>query len=635
MDNVFGAKTTLLLFLSMLLTLACFGSQPGAIAFDSPLWTMINAKTVDHLGQKALMGTAFLNDADFGDGVIEFDLAVNGARSYPGLLFRTRADGSWERFYIRPHRSGCLSFPLYTDVIQYVAAFNRVDSWQFYNGEGLTAGAVIPRDRWFHVKVEISGDRARIFLDQAEKPALQVDHLKHGPRRGGLGLLGPLDGSAYFANFSYRAANDLAFDPPPLSFPVPGVLTVWELSSPFKALQIDMEKTPDQQGLADLAWQAVGAEADGLVDVSRFHPRSGEPDLVFARTTLVSEEDRTFKLNLGYSDYVSVFLNGRLLYNAASPYQGRDPSFLGIVGLFDTLYLPLQKGDNVLLLAVAEVSGGWGFKAQDGNALAAAPGVKRAWQTPREFLTPESAAYDPKTRALYISNFAAANPSLSAGLQSISKLNPEGAIEKLDWVTGLKNPAGMAIYKNKLLVAERTALVEIDIANARISRRFEISGALALNDIVVAPTGIVYISDPGRNAIFKFSQGRSAIWLSGPEVSRPNGLAVAGNRLFWGNNGDGKLKSVDLAGREIRTVAALGQGIIDGVLAGPNGSILVSHNEGRLMRVNRDGQVTLLLDTTVIGQNLADFTLIPGRNLIVFPTWLDGRVTAFSLGHAE
>ena len=43
----------------------------------------------------------------------------------------------------------------------------------------------------------------------------------------------------------------------------------------------------------------------------------------------------------------------------------------------------------------------------------------------------------------------------------------------------------------------------------------------------------------------------------------------------------------------------------------PDGSILVTHNEGRLMRVSPDGQVTLLLDTTVIGQNLADFTFNP------------------------
>ena len=104
---------------------------------------------------------------------------------------------------------------------------------------------------------------------------------------------------------------------------------------------------------------------------------------------------------------------------------------------------------------------------------------------------------------------------------------------------------------------------------------------------------------------------------------------------FWGNNGDGTLKSADLDGKEIKTVAALGTGIIDGIMVEPDGNILVTHNEGRLMRVSPDGRVTLLLDTTVIGQNLADFTFIPELGLVVFPTWLDGRVTAFRLDKAD
>jgi sugar lactone lactonase YvrE len=635
MINASRAKTTFLVLLAFLLAFSGLRVQAETIPFDSPRWQMANAKVVDHLGQKALMGTAFLNDGEFENGIIEFDLAVTGARSYPGILFRTWQDGSWERIYIRPHRAGCVSPSPYTDVLQYVSSFNRADSWQFYNGEGMTAAAVIPFDRWFHVKIEVSGTQARVFLDNAETPALLIHELKHGERKGGLGLLGPLDGSSYYANFSYHSSSDLVFAPPGPRFSVPGVLAVWELSRPFKALQVEMERTPEQQGLEDPAWQAVSAEADGLVDISRFHPRSGEPDLVFAKTKIYAEEEKTLKLNLGYSDFVSVFLNGRLLFSGASPYGGRDPSFLGIVGFFDSVYLPLQKGDNELLLAVAELSGGWGFKVQDGNAVTAAAGVTRVWQTPKKLLTPESAAYDPKTRSIYVSNFDPYNRSLSEGKQCISKLSPKGAIEKLDWVAGLKNPAGIAVYKNKLLVVERTALVEIDIDAARISNRFEIPGSQALNDIAVSPKGIVFLSDSVKSIIFKFSQGKGTEWLSGSEVDRPNGLAVAENRLFWANNGDGKLKSADLAVKEIKTVAALAPGIIDGIMVEPDGNILATHNEGRLMRVSPEGRVTLLLDTTAIAQNLADFTIIPELSLVVFPTWLDGRVTAFSLDKAD
>jgi hypothetical protein len=631
MNNASHAKMIFIVLLTLALTLTGLAVRGETIPFDSPRWQLANARVVDHMGEKAMLGTAFLKDAEFGDGVIEFDLAVTGARSYPGILFRTRPDGSWERFYIRPHRAGSVPPPLYADVVQYVAAFNRVDSWQLYNGEGMTSGAVVPCGRWFHVKVEVSGAQARIFLDHGETPALQVDRLKHGVRLGGIGLMGPPDGSAYFANFSYRADARLAFAPPPPLYPVPGVIAVWEISRPFKALQVDMEKTPEQQGLADPAWQAVSAEADGLVDISRFHPRSQEPDLVFARTSIDADADKTMKLNFGYSDYVAVFLNGTLLFNGASPYQGRDPSFLGIVGFFDTLYLPLRKGSNELLLAVAEVSGGWGFKAQNGNAMTAVAGLVRLWETPKKLLSPESAAFDPRTRAIYVSNYDPYNRSFSEGKQSISKLNLEGSIEKLEWVSGLKNPSGVAVHKNTLFVVESNSLVEIDIAQARIIRRYDIPGSMMLNDIAVAAKGIMYLSDSAKGIIYQFNKGRSMEWLKSPEISRPNGVCVFGNKLFWGNNGDGKLKSADLKTKAIKTLAALGPGIIDGVMAEADGSILATHNEGRLLRVSPDGRVNLLLDTTVIGQNLADFTFVPGRDLVVFPTWLDGRVTAFHL----
>jgi len=631
MNTVTHAKTALKVLWALILMWPGFAARSEIIPFDSPRWQLANGRAVDHLGQKAFMGTAFLTDAEFGNGVIEFDLAVTGARSYPGILFRTRTDGSWERFYIRPHRAGSEPPPLYSDVVQYVAAYHRVDSWQLYSGEGMTAGAAIVRGRWFHVKVEVSGEQARIFLDNAEKPALHVDRLRHGARKGGIGLLGPADGSAYFANFSCRADDQLRFDPPRPTYPVPGVIGVWELSRPFRALQVDMEKTPEQQGLADPAWQAVSAEVDGLVDISRFHPRSGEPDLVFARTMIEAETDKTMKLNLGYSDYVSVFLNGRLLFNGSSPYQGRDPSFLGIVGFFDALCLPLQKGTNELLLAVAELSGGWGFKAQDGNAISTAVGMSRTWQTPKKLLAPESVAYDPKTRALYVSNYDPYNRSISAGKQFISKLSLEGVIEKLDWVAGLKNPSGVAVFKSKLFVVEPAAVVEIDIAKARILTRQEVPGAMMLNDIAVDARGIIYLSDSARGVIYRSAKGKFVEWLTGPEVSRPNGVCAMGKNLLWGNNGDGKLKSADLQTKAIDTLAVFGPGIIDGVQAEPDGHVLVSHNEGRLFRVSMSGQKTLLLDTTVIGQNLADFTLIPDRQLIVFPTWIDGRVTAFRL----
>ena len=50
------------------------------------------------------------------------------------------------------------------------------------------------------------------------------------------------------------------------------------------------------------------------------------------------------KLYIGYSDDVSVFLNGRILFRGRSSQNFRDPDFLGIVNIEDdAVYLPLKK----------------------------------------------------------------------------------------------------------------------------------------------------------------------------------------------------------------------------------------------------------------------------------------------------
>jgi len=97
-----------------------------------------NAQIVEHMDRKCLIGSAFLKDVEFENGVIEVDIAVDGSRSYPGVIFRMESEGNYERFYIRPHRPD-----FYSDNLQYVPAFNGIDGWQLYNGEGYTDGVII------------------------------------------------------------------------------------------------------------------------------------------------------------------------------------------------------------------------------------------------------------------------------------------------------------------------------------------------------------------------------------------------------------------------------------------------------------------------------------------------------------
>ncbi len=84
--------------------------------------------------------------------------------------------------------------------------------------------------------------------------------------------------------------------------------------------------------------------------------------VVFARATIYSDRGQLKRMSLGYSDEVTVFLNGRPLFTGRSAYRYRDPGFLGIMDVEDDgVYLDLRKGSNEIVLGVAEYFGGWGF----------------------------------------------------------------------------------------------------------------------------------------------------------------------------------------------------------------------------------------------------------------------------------
>jgi sugar lactone lactonase YvrE len=294
--------------------------------------------------------------------------------------------------------------------------------------------------------------------------------------------------------------------------------------------------------------------------------------------------------------------------------------------------LPLRPGDNELLLAVAESFGGWGFMVRDAEAVFTAGGVVAAWKTEATFRMPESAAYDPARQVFYMSIYDATTPSRGQGLQAVARLSADGKGIDPAWIAGLNNPTGLAVFEDRLYVAERSQLAEIDIRSGKVTRRYEVPAPGFLNDVAVDPSsGHVFVSDSSKNTIYLFDGVKVETWLAGEDIPQPNGLLVHDGVLLVGTTGDGSLKSVSLADRSVRTVARLGAGIVDGIAVDADGDILVSHNQGRLFRVTPAGAVTKILDTTAIQMNLADFAYAPGSRLLVVPTYTGGRVAAFTI----
>ena len=159
----------------------------------------------------------------------------------------------------------------------------------------------------------------------------------------------------------------------------PDTLTTWSISPAYDALARNLERPPTLEERKAIPWQQVETEPPGFVVLYRYreapHPivtfqtdfstgLQPQPGIkvLYARTNIESDRDPVKKLEIGYSDDVSVFLNGQILYRGRSSQNFRDPSFLGIMNPEnDAVYLPLKKGKNELLLAVSELGGGWGF----------------------------------------------------------------------------------------------------------------------------------------------------------------------------------------------------------------------------------------------------------------------------------
>ena len=351
-------------------------AQTLSLPPDSPRWELEgNAKATEYLGRKCLLldgGAATVKDFEMRDGVVDVDVAVSGARGFSGFQFRIAADGATaEELYLRPHESG------YPDAIQYTPILSTGRNWQIYNGPGFTAGVDIPRDAWFHLRLEVTGAQARFFVKDMEKPALVMDDLKSGVEKGQVALY-VLAGATYFSNFEVRTTPDAKWERH-LPAMAPGTLTRWSISPAYDALARNLERPLSADEARAISWQDVEAEPPGFVVLYRYrdapHPRVSfqsdfskrlEPQpgmkVLYARTVVESDRDQVRKLEIGYSDDVSVFVNGAILWRGRSAQAFRDPRFLGIVNAEnDAVYLPLKKGRNELVLAVSELGGGWGF----------------------------------------------------------------------------------------------------------------------------------------------------------------------------------------------------------------------------------------------------------------------------------
>jgi hypothetical protein len=340
------------------------------VPFDSGAWEIHarESRVEVHLGRRSLYlkgGIATVAGQSFVDGALAVDVAFSGERGFMGAIWRVADTGNYEELYLRPHQSGN------PDATQYTPVFNGVSGWQLYHGERYGVPAVHRPNAWVRLEIVFAGPRAEVYLGGAETPLLVVDELKRGVAPGGVGVSALDFAPAHFANFSFtaapvplrsrpaQAAASAAPDAPA------GVVRGWWVSDAFRESRLGetLELAPDD--LAARTWSRLEAEPAGLANLAKVQGIVLGRNTVLARTVVVAERDGVRRLDFGFSDRVRVFLNRRLLYRGDDAQASRDYRFLGSIGYFDALYLPLVRGENELVLAVSEDNrGGWGVQAR-------------------------------------------------------------------------------------------------------------------------------------------------------------------------------------------------------------------------------------------------------------------------------
>jgi 3-keto-disaccharide hydrolase len=152
-----------------------------------------------------------LSKTEFQDGVIEVELsgeptasAGEGARGFVGIAFRVAGANDalkYECFYLRPTNGRADDQVRRNHSTQYISYPDF--PWQRLRKEfpeKYESYADLVPGEWTKLKIEVRGDKARLYVHDSSQPVLVVNDLKSGQSQGQIALwVGP-GTIAHFAN---------------------------------------------------------------------------------------------------------------------------------------------------------------------------------------------------------------------------------------------------------------------------------------------------------------------------------------------------------------------------------------------------------------------------------------------------
>ena len=278
----------------------------------------------------------------------------------------------------------------------------------------------------------------------------------------------------------------------------------------------------------------------------------------------------------------------------------------------------------------------------------AAPGATKLLAV-EGFLTPESVLHDSIQDIYFVSNING-TPTAKDNNGFISRVKPDGAVENLKFIDGGHNGATLNAPKGLALAGDTLWVADIDAVrafNARTGAAIDsVSlaklGAVFLNDIAVASTGALYITDtgirfddvgnvlhPGPDRVFRIGPDRTVtVAVRGDTLGRPNGIALdpAGKRFVI----------VEFGGRSVLawkpedkapSVIAKGAGGFDGVVVAGGKIYVSSWNDSTVSSYETGQEVKVITGVP----SPADIGYDAKRKRVLIPIFSGNRVEIWQL----
>lgn len=195
--------------------------KASGLALDKLEVHNVKAEPVTYQGRAAMRVTdaapeglddggrlAIVPGSSFQDGTIEVNLAGDtapnappGLRGFVGVAFRVTPDRShFECFYLRPKNGRSEDQLQRNHSAQYISVPGF--GWQKLRSE--TPGKyesyvdLVP-GQWTHMKIQVAGSRAQLYVRGAEQPVLMVNDLKQPPVNGAVALWVGIGTIAHFS----------------------------------------------------------------------------------------------------------------------------------------------------------------------------------------------------------------------------------------------------------------------------------------------------------------------------------------------------------------------------------------------------------------------------------------------------